>query len=67
MEYPICIRCKGPVKVNQDRFEVFEKMHWTCFHYEFEHDGFDPDEPCDDPSCPTLALMEKYNISPVLN
>jgi hypothetical protein len=36
---------------NAESFEVFERMHWLCFHLEFEHEG-DPDEPCGDPSCP---------------
>jgi hypothetical protein len=61
MTYPICVHCKQPVKVNIDRYEVFENMHWICFHYVFEHDVYDPDEPCDDPSCPTLALKEKFS------
>jgi hypothetical protein len=32
-------------------YDVFERMHWVCFHFEFEHRG-DPDAPCSDPSCP---------------
>ncbi|MEH7108215.1 hypothetical protein [Bacillus sp. JJ1764] len=51
-EYPICVRCNEPVVVNKENYELFEKMHWLCFHLEFEHTGFDPDEPCEDPSCP---------------
>lgn len=51
-EYPICIRCNEPVVVNKESYELFEEMHWLCFHLEFEHIGFDPDEPCEDPSCP---------------
>lgn len=31
-------------------------MHWTCFHFEFEHGDYDPDEACDDPSCPWHRL-----------
>ena len=46
-----CVRCGRPVEVSRDCYEVFEKMHWLCFHLEFEHDG-DPDRKCDDPSCP---------------
>ncbi|WP_051571559.1 hypothetical protein [Ruminiclostridium cellobioparum] len=41
-----------PVKKFFDEYEVFEQMHWLCFHLEFEHSNYDPDEPCDDPSCP---------------
>lgn len=48
----ICKRCGLPVVKEADRYEkVFEQMHWVCFHFEFEHTG-DPDDPCDDPSCP---------------
>jgi hypothetical protein len=28
------------VRINRDRyelFELFEKMRWICFHFEFEH------------------------------
>jgi hypothetical protein len=51
-EYPICVRFNKPVKVSKDQYEVFERMHWLCFHLEFEHGDYDPDEPCDDVSCP---------------
>ena len=37
--------------VHASEYEVFERMHWLCFHLEFEHKG-DPDAPCDAPSCP---------------
>jgi hypothetical protein len=48
---PICVRCHQPVTVNHDSYDAFEHMHWLCFHLEFEHLA-DPDEPCNDPSCP---------------
>lgn len=32
--------------------DVFEGMHWECFHFVYEHDGVKPSERCDDPSCP---------------
>lgn len=47
----ICRRCKKPVLVNAENYDVFERMHWLCFHFEYEHEG-DPDKACDDPSCP---------------
>jgi hypothetical protein len=47
----LCQRCNEPVIVNADSYEVFEKMHWLCFHLEFEHDT-DPDQACGDPDCP---------------
>src|ERR1700733_10579679 len=48
-----CVRCGLEVRVNRDSFEIFERMHWVCFHFEFEHMGFDPDEECDAPDCPS--------------
>ena len=56
--YPICVKCNKPVEENKEQYEVFEKMHWLCFHLEFEHEG-DPDRPCGDPSCP-LWHVEVY-------
>jgi hypothetical protein len=47
----ICVRCNKPVEENKEQYEVFEKMHWLCFHLEYEHEG-DPDRPCIDHSCP---------------
>ena len=51
----ICIKCQKPVIKLKDDYETFEKMHWICFHLEFEHDA-DTDEPCHDPSCPWLTI-----------
>jgi hypothetical protein len=68
-EFPICVRCHKPVKVHQQEYEVFEKMHWLCFHLEFEHEG-DPDRPCGDPSCPWWHIqvyrhkLEKLGFNP---
>ncbi len=47
----ICEYCNSPVIANADNYEIFENMHWLCFHLNFEHSG-DRDESCDDPSCP---------------
>lgn len=47
----ICRRCNRPVTANVEHYDVFEQMHWLCFHLEYEHDG-DPDKTCGDPSCP---------------
>ena len=47
----ICARCGKAVVVHQEDYEIFEKMHWLCFHLEYEHKA-DPDEACNDPSCP---------------
>ena len=54
----ICRRCSRPVEVYADQYDVFEGMHWLCFHLEFEHDG-DPDKACGDPGCP-WSLIEIY-------
>jgi len=35
---------------------VFERMHWVCFHYEFEHGDFDVDAACRDSSCPSRRI-----------
>jgi len=51
----ICIRCGQPVVANADSYDVFERMHWLCFHLEFEHSG-DADRACEDPSCPWWHL-----------
>ena len=53
---PICVRCNRPVRVSRDQFEVFERMHYICFHYEFEHDPADPDEECRASGCPSASL-----------
>lgn len=47
----LCVRCGQPVVVYKDDYVTFERMHWLCFHLEYEHNA-DPDEACDDPSCP---------------
>ena len=57
-QWPVCNRCGKPVIRNRERYEVFERMHWLCFHYEFEHEAGagDPDIACGDPSCPARAF-----------
>jgi hypothetical protein len=42
--------------VSADRYEVFERMHHVCFHYEFEHDPADPDEECSAGGCPSKTV-----------
>ncbi len=68
-DFPICVHCHKPVEVHRNEYEIFEKMHWLCFHLEFEHDG-DPDKMCDDPSCPWWHIqvlrdeLEKLGFDP---
>jgi hypothetical protein len=49
--FKLCTRCHKPVIRHYDDYELFEGMHWLCFHLEFEHVG-DPDELWRDPGCP---------------
>ena len=56
----ICVRCGLEVRVNRESYEIFERMHYVCFHFVFEHGGFDPDEECDAPGCPS----SRFNSPP---
>jgi hypothetical protein len=59
-----CRRCGRPVELNQSRYEVFEGMHYVCFHYEFEHGVFDPDEECEAGDCPSSAINPRPDRRP---
>ncbi|MFT4225700.1 hypothetical protein [Micropruina sp.] len=37
-------------------YEVFEGMHYVCFHYEFEHGDTDVDAECSAGGCPSGSL-----------
>lgn len=52
----LCQRCGRPVEVSAAEFQTFERMHYVCFHYEFEHDPVDPDRECEAGGCPSGAL-----------
>ncbi|MFI9818689.1 DUF7660 family protein [Saccharothrix variisporea] len=54
----VCRRCDRPVRSNRDYYETFERMHYVCFHYEFEHDmsDADPDEDCGVAGCPSAGV-----------
>src|SRR5689334_16382483 len=54
-EPPICRRCDQPVVAFVADYEVFERMHYTCFHFEFEHHG-DPDIECSAGGCPASGI-----------
>ena len=68
-EQKICKRCKQPVMLNADSYDLFEQMHWLCFHLEFEHEG-DPDMACGDPGCPWWRIdvlknkLEQLGVDP---
>jgi hypothetical protein len=32
----ICVRCGLEGRVNRESYELFERMHWVCFHFEWE-------------------------------
>jgi hypothetical protein len=55
----ICQRCGEAVELSQEDYEIFERMHFECFHFAFEHDlnqpGLSVDEDCGDPVCPAGA------------
>jgi hypothetical protein len=61
---PVCRRCGRPVVVERQMFEVFENMHYVCFHYEFEHDPYDPDEECSAGGCPSAMLHPRPDRRP---
>lgn len=50
----ICRRCDR--KVESELYStVFERMHYACFHYEFEHGDIDVDEDCEAGGCPSRS------------
>ena len=51
-----CQRCHRPVRENAAQYEVFERMHYVCFHYEFEHGDEDVDTECGAGGCPSASL-----------
>lgn len=65
-----CRRCGREIVRNAAlAVDVFEGMHWLCFHLEYEHDG-DPDVVCGDVSCPWFQIaalrssLEQRGIDP---
>jgi hypothetical protein len=60
----ICHRCNRPVEVSRDQFDVFEHMHYVCFHYKYEHDPADPDEKCTAGGCPSAAINPRPDRRP---
>ncbi|GAB3165235.1 hypothetical protein GCM10027059_22640 [Myceligenerans halotolerans] len=52
----ICRRCDRPVRVSAAQLDVFEQMHYMCFHYEFEHGEVDVDQACSAGGCPSATV-----------
>ena len=57
---PCCVRCGRPVLVNREWYDVFERMHFLCFHMEFEHGDHYPDQGCHVPGCPVAETHANY-------
>jgi hypothetical protein len=53
--FPVCRRCGLPVEANAEDYDIFEQMHYVCFHFEFEHRG-DPDVECPAGGCPAAGI-----------
>lgn len=56
-----CRDCGGRVLVTARSFEAFERMHYGCFHYVFEHGELDRDEECALGGCPS-AVIEPWHV-----
>ena len=39
-------------------YAVLERMHYVCFHYEFEHGEVDVDTDCGGGGCPSASLSD---------
>jgi hypothetical protein len=55
---------QAPVVIEAERYNTFEKMHYVCFHYEFEHGQTDPDEECSAEGCPSAAVHPRSDRRP---
>jgi hypothetical protein len=68
---PLCARCGSAVTVNRENYELFERMHWLCFHLAYEHKA-DVDAPCSDTSCPWFVIdalrtgLAEYGLDPTV-
>lgn len=58
-EVKTCRRCDREVSHSLDSYELYERMHYVCFHYLFEHGDTDVDVPCSAPPCPSSALAQR--------
>lgn len=51
----LCARCGSTVRINRENYELFERMHWLCFHLAYEHHA-DVDAPCAEATCPWFVI-----------
>lgn len=61
-----CRRCHRAIEISREQYDVFEQMHYVCFHYEFEHDPVDPDEECHAGGCPSASVSPRPERRPGL-
>ncbi|MCA4753700.1 hypothetical protein [Mycolicibacterium fortuitum] len=47
----VCRAC-GELSAGTYFEAVFERMHYVCFHFEYEHGDTDRDQTCEVPGCP---------------
>jgi hypothetical protein len=52
----VCRWCGLTVAGSADLFVVFERMHYSCFHFLFEHGSVDRDQECDADGCPSAGI-----------
>ena len=62
-ESQICGRCSRPVASSPGDYATFERMHYACFHYEFEHDPVDVDIECEAGGCPSRHALLTDSLS----
>ncbi|WP_338520002.1 hypothetical protein [Alteromonas gracilis] len=53
----LCKGCGSPVEDSEENYNMFEQMHWMCFHFSYEHTPNDPEEPCESANCPSWHLQ----------
>jgi hypothetical protein len=59
-----CRRCRHPVEISRDQHDVFEQMHYVCFHYKYEHDPTAPGEESSGGGCPSAAINPRPDRRP---
>lgn len=61
---PICRRCRRSIEnLSPDTIDIYEGMHYVCFHYEFEHHDIDIDSECSVAGCPSRYDGLNHSLS----